>query len=296
MHYWVMTFTKTPVIKVHGASGAQGGPVVAKLEQLGYRPVGLAREATMGSSSQAVNLADVDSVRTVYADADAIFVQVPLGDGPTRARQFRTIAAALEGTLVQRLVITDSAVTGDPAAYAPDGPEPALAELVNTARGLGISHAVIRSKIFLENLLLPAVQGPLAEKNSLEYPFAPDFKVSWVSHEDVAAVAAHLLTESRYEGEVHVGHLPGITGQGLAISLGRALGRDITYREISPAEWGARNQPLFGEAMAQMLDQMYTHLSAQDSHEIPVEKDAGHRLGIYPRDPQAWAQTHLANN
>ena len=156
--------------------------------------------------------------------------------------------------------------------------------------GRTILTAVVALRLYLENLLLPVVLGPVREEGVLRYPLPTSFPVSWSSHLDVAEVVARLLTDaSPTTGTVGVGHLPGLTGPDLAAAFSNHLGREVRFEGITPEAFGELITPLFGSAAAPVVD-LYRALNAQDGNTIAEDGSAQELLGLRPRSIERWLE------
>jgi len=276
---------------VHGATGAQGSPVVAALLAAGSSVTALSRDGAPvpGAASAPVDYASVDSLTAAYDGADGVFVHLPLGPPDLVLPYARNVAAAVARARPSRVVVSTSGgvvdAPGDPLQQPADAPLPVL--LAGLAAS-GISYAVTAPRLFLENLLLPPVIEGVRADGVLRYPVRTDFAVSWASHLDVADAAAALLLRTDVSGVVGVGQLPGITGTDLAAAFTEHLGREVEFEQITPARFGELIVPLVGEAAAAGVVALYDALWAQPSSLIGESGSAQHRLELAPRTTTAW--------
>ncbi len=278
---------------MHGATGAQGSPVLSALRARGEHAVAAAREAhhALGESVSA-DFADPDSLVRAYRAADGVFIHLPMGPTHVVGEYADTIVAAIERARPARVVISTSGqiVDGEsPLRVAPGSP---AARLIRGVKGAGVSAAVIEPRLYLENLLLPVVAGPARDEGILRYPLPEFFPVSWCSHADVADTAAHLLTDPDITGTVSVGHLPGLTGQSLASAFANALGRPVRYEPLTPSDFGELITPLFGAKAAPVVG-LYEALNAQDSYTIDETNSAQRVLGLTPLPIEDWLARSL---
>jgi uncharacterized protein YbjT (DUF2867 family) len=65
---------------IHGATGAQGAPLFARLLKAGNRAVAAVRNTGAANNMPAVAIdnASVDSLAAAYRDADGVFVHLPM--------------------------------------------------------------------------------------------------------------------------------------------------------------------------------------------------------------------------
>jgi uncharacterized protein YbjT (DUF2867 family) len=101
----------------------------------------------------------------------------------------------------------------------------------------GLPVITIRPTMFLESLL-PLTSASVRERGRIELPFGSG-KTSPVAAADVARVIAAVLTDPG----PHLGRIYELTGprsqdmHGVAREFADALNREVTYADISPADW-----------------------------------------------------------
>jgi uncharacterized protein YbjT (DUF2867 family) len=132
----------------------------------------------------------------------------------------------------------------------------------------GLPVVTVRPTIYLESFMTLAGAG-VRERNRIELPFGRG-RTNPVAATDVALVVAAVLAEP----ESHLGRVYELTGSrsqdlhGMAAEFTEALGRAITYADISPEAWGA------GLKRAGLPEHVAQHL---------VTMGALHRAGRYDR-------------
>lgn len=269
---------------VHGATGAQGAPVLAALTAAGHSAAAAVRDVSRVSGAPAVGIdnEDPDSLAAAYRGAAGVFVHLPLGSPDQQMAYARAIAAAVERARPARVVVSTS---GYPFGAA-GAPTP-LDVLIDGLGASGVSHAVLAPVMYLENLLLPPVVQGIRDDGVLRYPMRTDYAISWSSHLDVAQVALRLLTDDT-TGVVRVGALPGQVGSDLAADFAAHLGREVVFESITPAAFGEMIIPLFGEAGSRPVIEAYAWRLGQPGDVVPEELSAQRRLGLSPRPVQTW--------
>ncbi|MEB4615602.1 NmrA family NAD(P)-binding protein [Leucobacter sp. M11] len=282
---------------IHGATGAQGAPVLAALIARGHTPVALSRGGAPipGARSLAVDASSAEQLTAAYRGADAVFVHLPLGAEDTRLELAHAVIAALTSARPGRVVIsTSGAIVDAPGTALQVAPESALATLIAGATASGIPTAVVAPRLFLENLLLPHVQAGVREAGALRYPVRPDFAVSWASHRDVAEVIVALLGDPSVTGVLGVGAVPPVTGPELADAFAAALGRAVVFEPVTPEEFGRQIAPLLGEGPAAGVAGLYSALSVEPDFTFDPATGAEARLGVAPSDLVSWLRAVTA--
>ena len=277
---------------IHGATGAQGSPVLSALTAAGHTAIAAVRHPETvpdGIAARQVDLASADSLTSVYEGADGVFIHLPMGAPEAATAQARAVVEAVARTRPGRVVISTSGQIvdqpGSPLQAPADSP---IMTLIDGVTGSGVPTAVVAPRLYLENLLLPVVLAPASQEGVLRYPLPASFPVSWSSHLDVAEVVARLLTDaSPTTGTVGVGHLPGLTGPDLAAALSSRLGREVRFEGITPEAFGDLITPLFGPAAAPAVE-LYRALNAQAGSTIAEGSSAQELLGLRPRPIEQW--------
>ena len=277
---------------IHGATGAQGSPVLSALTAAGHTAIAAVRHPETvpdGIAARQVDLASADSLTSVYEGADSVFIHLPMGAPEAATAQARAVVEAVARTRPGRVVISTSGQIvdqpGSPLQATADSP---IMTLIDGVTGSGVPTAVVAPRLYLENLLLPVVLAPASQEGVLRYPLPASFPVSWSSHLDVAEVVARLLTDaSPTTGTVGVGHLPGLTGPDLAAALSSHLGREVRFEGITPEAFGDLITPLFGPAAAPVVE-LYRALNAQAGSTIAEGSSAQELLGLRPRPIEQW--------
>ena len=277
---------------VHGATGAQGSPVLSALTTAGRSAIAAVRHPEAvpdGIVAWQVDLASAASLASVYEGADGVFIHLPMGAPEAAAAQARAVVEAVAQARPGRVVISTSGQIvdqpGSPLQAATDSP---IMTLIDGVTGSGVPTAVVAPRLYLENLLLPVVLDPACQEGVLRYPLPASFPVSWSSHLDVADVVVRLLTDtSPTTGTVGVGHRPGLTGPDLAAAFSSHLGREVRFEGITPEAFGELITPLFGPAAAPVVE-LYRALNAQDGNTIAEDSSAQELLGLRPRPIEQW--------
>ncbi|GAB3929165.1 NmrA family NAD(P)-binding protein [Kribbella albertanoniae] len=216
---------------IHGATGAQGAPVVAALVAAGKSVTALTRNPNAvvdGARVVAAGYASAEELTAAYRGAEGVFVHLPMASEEDRRLFARNVVAAVREARPGRVVFSTSGFPVDPAIGG------AAATLAAELADSGVSTAVIAPELYLENLLMPYVVDSARQRGVLPYAIRADFPVSWASHLDIADVATTLFERTEVTGVVAVGQYPAITGPELAEDFGSRLGLAGGLRVADP--------------------------------------------------------------
>lgn len=275
---------------IHGATGAQGRPLHARLVATGKKPIAVVRNTANVSdgSAIAVDFASVNSLVAAYRGAEGVFVHLPVAAEPQRVQYAQNIVTALNEAKPTRVVVLSSGAPID----LPGTNGSAVMTLVRGIRESGVSHAIVAPRLYLENLLLPFVIDAVRSEGVLRYPIRADFSVSWSSHLDVAEVIEHLLTDHNVSGMVGLGHVPGLLGNDLAAGFAEYFGRTVSFEAMTPQELGERIEPMYGDAAGGVVA-LYDALWQAPNSVIAEETSAQALLGLRPLGVEQWLKQTL---
>lgn len=270
---------------IHGATGAQGAPVVAALAAAGKSVTALTRNPDAvvdGARVVAAGYSSTEELTEAYRSADGVFVHLPVVSEEDRQTYARNIVAAVREARPARVVFSTSGYLIDPTG------DDAVSALVRDLADSGASHAVIAAELYLENLLMPYVIDTVREQGALPYPIRADFPVSWASHLDIADVAVALFERPDVTGVVSVGQDPAITGPDLAEAFGAHFGKNVVFEQITTEQFRTSVAPLIGEGPAADVAGAYAAMSTLPDRSITPENSAQKLLGVTPRTTGQW--------
>jgi uncharacterized protein YbjT (DUF2867 family) len=128
----------------------------------------------------------------------------------------------------------------------------------------------------------------------LVYPRPPQDVLGWIAARDVTAAAVAALA-SDLGGEVLqlAGPQP-LTFEQLAAELSAGLGQEITFRRVTPDEYGDMLRPILGPEAAAAVAGAYGSMPEEsDPMMAPDASPAWQRLGVRPTTAREWAQRDL---
>jgi uncharacterized protein YbjT (DUF2867 family) len=268
---------------IHGATGAQGAPVVAALAAAGKPVTALTRNpdtAVAGARVVVAGYSSRQALTEAYRGADGVFIHLPITSEEQRLTYVHNIVAAVREARPARVVFSTSGLQ--------TGTGGATDLLISGLADSGVPHAVIAPTLFLENLLMPYVIDTVRERGVLPYPIRTDLRISWASHLDIADAAAALFDRHDVTGVVSVGQYPAITGADLAQAFGTHFGKKVVFESISPEQMRASIAPMLGEGPAADVAAMYAGMNTLPDRSITPENSAQKLLDITPRTTGQW--------
>jgi uncharacterized protein YbjT (DUF2867 family) len=207
---------------------AKGVPVRAFVHRLDERSEYLRR---LGAELFVGDFLDIHSVRRAAEGVSSVYFAYPVQAGLLDATAIMAFASREAGIarLVNLVMLQSS----------PDAPTPRmrqnyLSEQVFEWAGIRVAH--VRATVFYENLKA-LVRLSLATQGPIRLPWGSE-STPLVSAEDVAGVAAALLTDpTTPTGAAYplIGAV--LTLRDILDVIGRVLGRDLRYEEISDDAW-----------------------------------------------------------
>lgn len=251
----------TDTILVTGATGKTGRRLIPLLVRRGVNVRAASRTAGFprpGVEPIRFDWADERTYEAARKGVNAVYVVY--GDPGVAGDPADQVRALLDGAAesgVNRVVLL-SALGVDQAP--PDDP---LRRVELVVESSGIPSTMVRPGAFMQNFSEPhrtRLDESIRERDEFAMP-GGDGIVSWVSAEDIAAVAAVALTERGHEGKGYtvVGPEP-LTMAQIAVLISAAAGRPVTYVESGREEIRAL---LLAEGMspefADPISEIYVH-------------------------------------
>lgn len=264
-------------IALHGATGSQGRAIAGRLQAAGF--------AVRPLDSTVADLADVDSLTRAYDGADAVVVQLPLVFDPTAEKYAETVITALDRARVPCAVL-------NPALALPPEPvgSPYVDARVSLARRLPevveVASVVGPAGPYLENLVQPWSVRRVRERGELAYPVPAPVPLPWTALDDLGDAIAAALGESQPPATTIIAGPEPVTGDRLASAVSAAVGREVRWTHLEPAEYREQLVPVVGADAAAGIAGVYAQLPA-----APPPGPAGPPAGLQhgPTTVDEWA-------
>ena len=247
------------MIVVAGGTGRVGRQVAAQLREQdlpvrvvtrGLNPAG----APPGAELVRADLADPASLEPHLAGAQALFLVWPF-TSPELTAGLAPKVAEVTARQAERIVYLS-------AQAAADQPGSFWALVERAIEESGAAWTFLRPTGFAANTLMWADQ--IRSGDVVRWPFGAAAR-ALIDERDIAAVAVRALTEGGHAGFRYVLSGPAVLTQAEQLAaIGRALGRDLTWEELSKAEaqralaaaWG---DPGFAASALDTWERFVTH-------------------------------------
>jgi uncharacterized protein YbjT (DUF2867 family) len=294
----------TNKVIVLGATGDQGLPLMDRLLAAGYQVTAVARrpDAFQGTRFSALgvvaaDLEDEESLARAFGGQDALAMHLPFEFDRARASAFGArIASAARKAGVGKIIFHTSCYVADQdlGLSAHDGRR----DIENHIEASGIPFVVIRSAVFMDNMIRVWTKPAIVEKGVFAYPAGEALKISWICLDDVAAYMVGALGNDALRGDrVLVGGPEALTGHEVAERLTAAVGRPVRFESLSPDEYASKMSLLVTgspevrpHSMYDRMAQFYRWYNAQPVS--PLAVDLGPVLAKLPIRPTTlgeWA-------
>ena len=288
-------------ILVYGATGSQGSPVARKLLEAGHRvrvltrrPEGAGRSADMGAEIVEGDLGDPVSLRGASEGVDAVFLLVPFfTENPTDGTRYGKNAVDAAKEAGAKLLVWNASGEIPPGRSGNPGFDSRI-DVLEHLQESGVPYVVIQPTAYMENFLGPWTVTELAEADTFAYPTPNTVEMQWVATDDVAAFAVYALTHPELAPlNIKVAGPERLNGEEVAARMGRALGRDITFRPMPAKEFGEKLDAVFpgmGEPAAQGYAMAYENPEMFSSN---VDVDAAlEKMPIDLTPLETWVRDH----
>jgi uncharacterized protein YbjT (DUF2867 family) len=275
----------TGTVLVTGATGTTGSRTAARLTGSGHRVRAASRRATPvpGAEPVVFDWYDPATHPAALDGTDRVYLVPPVGDPDPEAVMLPFLRQARAAGVRRAVLLSSSAVPeGGPAVGQVHG---ALPELFD-------EWAVLRPSWFMQNFTGAHEHARSIREEGVIRTATGAGRVGFVDAEDIAAVAAHALTDERAPGTDLVLTGPEALGyDDIAAILTEVTGRPVVHRRLTEAELADRlatHVPPEFAALLAALDR-----SIADGAEDRVTDTVRHLTGRPPRAFRALAEQEL---
>src|SRR6476661_8762386 len=192
----------------------------------------------MGAEVVVGDLLDLDSMHRAIAGCQTMYFGMSVSDDDLAATVNVAAVAKHHGVKafinMSQMTLSQMSITETTAS--PQQKLQWLAEQALNWSGLPVVH--VRPTVLMEGFFLILTSDSVRQSNQIRLPFG-DGKTSPVAVEDVARVLATLLADP----QPHIGKIYHLTGpqsenmQFYAQEYSKALGRTVTFQDISVEQW-----------------------------------------------------------
>ena len=270
-------------IAVTGASGQLGSEIVkAAINLVGrHTVVGLARTphkaASLGIEIRPGDYeAQADLERSLQA-VDAVLLVSGMDSPDKRVLQHRNVIEAARQAGVRKIVYTSIQGADENTAFSPVVQSNRQTE--EDIRNSGLAWAIGRNGIYIE----PDVEYVETYQRRGEIAnCAGEGLCGYTTRSELAFAYARMLTESEHNSQTYNLHGETLTQSALANYLNGAFGTNLTYREMSVAEYREDRITELGDFMGNIIAGIYEGIRNGASYnESHFENAAG-------RPHQSW--------
>lgn len=244
------------IILVYGATGQQGGPVARQLLKAGRRIRVLTRNPDRAESLREAgaeiaigDLGDPASLEAASEGVEAAFFHSPLEFDTDVAITYGRNAIDAAGSARISLFVFDTSFPV-PSSLTGIAANDIRYELQTYLKSSEIPNIVIRPPYYTENFSLPfAAPADIVHQGVLRYPPGPrDVRISWITMEDMGALAAEALSHPELAGSVFdVGGPEALNGDEVAERFAAILDRPVTYDPFSFDQYEQLLNAVMGE-------------------------------------------------
>ena len=241
-------------IVVFGATGDQGSAQVRALARAGHNPVAVSRNPKPGTingkaiETFAADYADLGGMARAVEGSDAVFLNLPSTSfqaaEPLIAAADGIARAAAASPTTQSLIFNTSLpVPQDKRGFAAQDARHEMRRLIFAS---GIAAVSIQPVVFLDNLLKGWAWPAIAKHNKLVYAHKETLDVSWICHDDLAALMIAALERPQLAGRSFaVGGPETVRLPVLTRILSRAWNRPLTFESQSIDDFCRRMREVF---------------------------------------------------
>ena len=258
--------TDAPVL-VTGATGNTGTALLTRLAERGTSVRAMVRKQSDaaklpdGVTAVVADFDDADSLAAALHGISRAYLVTPSSE-QAQAQQLRFADLAAEAG-VQHLVVLSQLGADE---HSPVRFLRYHGAVERHIKNLGLDYTFLRPNLYFQGLL--AFTGSIAADNRFYAPIG-DATVSAVDVRDLAAVAATALTETGHERQTYTLTGPAaLTHTEIAAALSAALGRVITFVDVSPDTFARSLEGILPPWQVAGLLEDYAHYSRGEAATI----------------------------
>ncbi|MDO0930560.1 NAD(P)H-binding protein [Streptomyces sp. DG2A-72] len=214
-------------VLVIGATGTTGSRLVSRLAARNHRVVAASRRATAVDGARAVHFDWYDP--TTFGDAlsgvDRVYLVPPPGSAAPAATVLPFLEQARTAGVRRAVLLSSSAV---PAGG------PATGEIHQALPGLFDEWAVLRPSWFMQNFTGGHLHAHSIRADGTLWTATGEGRVAFVDADDIAAVAAHALTDDPAPNtDLLITGPETLSCSDIAATLTAVTGRPVTHRHLT---------------------------------------------------------------
>lgn len=261
---------------ITGATGALGGRVAARLSEQRHDLRLVVRDASRAPRLEGVDVEeasypDTEAMRAALVGTDTLFF-VSAPESADRVDQHVSALDAAAAAGVRRVVYLSFLAAGPEVTFTFSRDHWRTEEHL---RALGLPHTILRPSLYLD--LVPTWVGA----DGLVRGPAGTGRVAWVSRDDVADVAAAVLTGEGHDGATYdVTGPQAVTLDETVTAIAAAAGREIGFVDETLEE--ARASRAHSGAEPWEIDGWVSSYAAIGAGELNVVADTVERLTGHP--------------
>lgn len=256
-------------IVVFGATGDQGSAQVRALARSGHSPVAVSRNPKRWTidgktiETFAADYADLSGMATAVAGSDAVFLNLPstsfqAAEPLIAAANVIAKEAAASPTTRMLVFNTSLPVPQQKRGFAAQDARHEMRRLIFSS---GIPAVSIEPVVFLDNLLKGWAWPSIEKHNKIVYAHKETLDVSWICHDDLAALMVAALERPELAGRSFaVGGPETVRLPVLAQKLSRAWNRPLTYESQNINDFCKRMRQVFENKSSLTVDRLIGEL------------------------------------
>jgi len=280
-----------------GAAGSQGSALSEQLMKADYSVSTIARSKdkcdyliSQGIDAQPGDLGELESLKTAAKGADYLVFLLPLERDKNKLTLYtKNVIDVCNSANIKNMVFNTSSRVSELENKVPGFAEKRMVEA--QLRDSGIPFICLRPTIYMENYKAPWSMADINDHSCLKYPIAEDIKVMWNSADDVARYVIAALEKSELVGKVfEIGGVKAVNGKEIAAQFSTALGREVTYKGITPSAFANSLIPFLGETHSMGMVSYYEFVNAHPENWGEVSSDI-ELLAYEPQDSfEKWVR------